>query len=219
MYIKNLLIATAVISAFASTSATAADENKSTSGIYGGIDIGYGRVNTGAADTAQALANLAGETVTYSYDKGVGVGRIFLGYTINENISTEIAYFTSTKLDVNYSSAHGVANENAKANGGDISVLLRPSASTGLNNAFLRLGAQYSKVDGSASLAYTSDGTTTIYTANGNETGTGFLIGAGYDAPINKNTSARVSYTYIDNLGGISGANVNLFSAGLKFDF
>lgn len=216
---KNILIYTAVLTAFVSSSAFAADENKSSSGMYGGIDIGYGRVDTGAADTAQVLANLAGETVTYSYDKGVGVGRIFLGYTINENISTEIAYFGSTKLNVNYSSAHGVANENARANGADISVLLRPSASTGLNNAFLRLGAQYSKVDGSASLAYTSGGTTTIYTASGNDTGSGFLIGAGYDAPINKNTSARISYTYMDNLGGLSGANVNLFSAGLKFDF
>ena len=98
-------------------------------------------------------------------------------------------------------------------------MLLRPSISSGLNNAFLRLGAQYSKVDGSASLTYTSGGTTTIYTANGNDKGAGFLIGAGYDAPINKNTSARVSYTYMDNLGGLSGANVNLFSAGLKFDF
>lgn len=216
---KNILLASAILTALVSSNAFAEDANKSTSGMYGGIDIGYGRVNTGAADTAQALANLAGETVTYSYDKGVGVGRIFLGYTINENISTEIAYFSSTKLNVNYSSAHGVANENAKANGGDISVLLRPSASTGLNNAFLRLGAQYSKVDGGASLTYTSGGTTTIYTANGNDTGTGFLIGAGYDATINKNTSARISYTYMDNLGGLSGANVNLFSAGLKFDF
>jgi opacity protein-like surface antigen len=216
---KNILLASAILTALVSSNAFAEDATKSTSGMYGGIDIGYGRVNTGAADTAQALANLAGETVTYSYDKGVGVGRIFLGYTINENIATEIAFFSSTKLNVNYSSAHGVANENAKASGGDISVLLRPSVSTGLNNAFLRLGAQYSKVDGSASLTYTSGGTTTIYTANGSDTGTGFLIGAGYDAPINKNTSARISYTYMDNLGGLSGANVNLLSAGLKFDF
>lgn len=214
---RKILIATAVISALASSSAFAADTTAG--GVYGGIDIGYGLVKTDAAETAQELANLAGETVTYSYDKGVGVGRIYLGYTINENFATEIGYFGSSKLNVNYSSAHGIANENAKARGADISILLRPSASTGLNNAFLRLGAQYSKVDGSANLSYNDGVTITTYSATGNATGTGFLIGAGYDTPIDKNMSARVSYTYIDRLGGMSGANVNLFSAGLKVDF
>jgi opacity protein-like surface antigen len=216
---KNILLASAILTALVSPTAFAADSNKSNNGMYGGIDIGFGQVKTDAADTAQALANAAGETVNYSYDKGVGVGRVFLGYNINENISAEIAFFSSTKLDVNYSSAHGVANEDAKATGGDISILLRPSTTSGLNNAFLRLGAQYSKVDGSANLVYTNGGTTTTYTASGNEKGAGFLIGVGYDAALDKNMSARISYTYMDNLGGISGANVNLISAGLKFDF
>lgn len=216
---KKLIIATAIISALGSSSAFSADSNKPTSGAYGGIEIGYGQVKTDAADTAQELANLAGETVTYSYDKGVGVGRIYLGYTINENFATEIGYFGSSKLNVNYSSAHGIANENAKARGADISILLRPSASTGLNNAFLRLGAQYSKVDGSANLNYNDGFTIATYSATASATGTGFLIGAGYDAPIDKNMSARISYTYIDKLGGMSGANVNLISAGLKVDF
>ena len=214
---KKLIIATAIISALGSSSAFAADATAG--GVYGGIELGYGLIKTDAAETAQELANLAGETVTYTYDKGVGVGRIYLGYTINENVATEIGYFGSGKLNVNYSSAHGIANENAKARGADISILLRPSTSTGLNNAFLRLGAQYSKVDGSANLSYNDGVTITTYSATGNATGTGFLIGAGYDTPIDKNMSARVSYTYIDRLGGMSGANVNLFSAGLKVDF
>lgn len=216
---KKILRYTAVLTVLVSSTAFAAELNKLTSGVYGGVDVGYGRVETDAAEVAQALSAAAGETVTYSYDKGVGVGRIYLGYMVNENIATEIGYFASTKLDVNYSSAHGLANENAKASGGDISILLRPSVSTGLNNAFLRLGAQYSKVDASANLAYNDGFTSATYSAQGSYTGAGFLVGAGYDAPIDKNMSARVSYTYIDRLGGWSGANVNLLSAGLKVDF
>ena len=216
---KNLLTYTAVLTALVSSTAFGADSNKPTSGIYGGVDVGYSKVETGAAETAQILANLAGETVTYSYDTGTGVGRIYLGSAVNENIAAEIGYFGSTTVDVKYSSAHGLANESVKAKGVDISILLRPSVSTGLNNAFIRLVAQYSKVDGGANLAYINGGTTVTYSAQGSASGTGFLVGVGYDAPIDKNMSARVSYTYIDSLGGLSDANVNLFSAGLKVDF
>ena len=35
-------------------------------GPYGGADIGYARVDTKAPETAQYLANLAGETVSYT---------------------------------------------------------------------------------------------------------------------------------------------------------
>jgi opacity protein-like surface antigen len=216
--VKKLIIATAIISALGSSSAFSADSNKPTSGAYGGIEIGYGSVKTVAADIAQVLANDISETVTYSYNKGVGVGRIYLGYTINENIATEIGFFGSTKLNTNYSSANGLGNTSEKARGGDLSILLRPSVSTGLNNAFLRLGAQYSKIDTSGGFIF-DDGVTITEYGTTNENGTGFLIGAGYDTPIDKNMSARVSYTYIDNLGGVSGTNANLFSAGLKVDF
>lgn len=215
---KNILLASAILTALVSSNAFAEVANKPSNGMYGGIDIGYGRVKTGVAQTAQYLANDINEDVTATYDKGVGVGRVYLGYTINENIATEIGFFGSTKHHTNYSSTNGLGDISAKARGGDISVLLRPSVSTGLNNAFLRLGAQYSKIDESGDFVHNDGVTITTYSTT-NEKGSGFLIGAGFDAPIDKNMNARISYTYMDNLGGLSGANVNLLSVGLKFDF
>lgn len=188
-------------------------------GAYLGADVGYAWVDTGAKDTAQALANLAGETVSYKDDGGAVLGRLFLGYNFNENVGIELGYFQSGSVDVDYRSANGQANENYKAKGGDLSLLLRPSVSSGLNGLFLRAGGHYSKVDGKASLAYDDGVTAATYTANGWESGTGFLVGAGYDFKLDKSTNARISYTYMDRLGGVSNADANVLTFGINAGF
>lgn len=188
-------------------------------GAYLGADVGYGWVDTNAKDTAQTLANLSGETVSYKDDEGAVLGRLFLGYNFNENVGVELGYFGSGSVDVDYRSANGQANENAKVRGVDLSLMLRPSVSSGLNGLFLRAGGHYSKIDGNASLAYNDGTNAATYSASGSESGTGFLVGAGYDFNLDKNINARVSYTYLDSLGSVSNADVNVLTFGLNTNF
>lgn len=214
---SKILMTSAVILTLASSQAFA--ESAATNNFYVGVDAGYAKVDTQASKTAQYLANLTGLTTSYTSDDGAFVGRIFAGSNINENISAEIGYFRSSDLTNNYVQARGTANENFRGQGVDFSVLLRPSVSTGLNNLFARVGGHYSEVSGDASVTYVGNTYSLSASGSSNKSGAGFLVGLGYDLPIDKNISARVGYTYMSDLGGVSGANLNLFSAGLKLDF
>ena len=51
-----------------------------------GVEAGYAYADLGADKTAQELANLAGTTVTYTYDKADLMGRIYGQYGINETL-------------------------------------------------------------------------------------------------------------------------------------
>ena len=92
----------------------------------------------------------------------------------------------------------------------DISFLLRPSKSTGLNGLFVRLGGHYDL----ARVTYSS------FYANGwaAKWGGGALIGLGYDVDLNDNFSTRISYSYLDNVAG-SNYNANEGSIGLIYKF
>jgi opacity protein-like surface antigen len=186
-------------------------------GPYGGADIGYARVDTKAPETAQYLANLAGETVSYTYDRAAVVGRAFAGYQFNENIALEAGYFSTGDLSNKYTSASGAATEDYRGRGGDLSFLLRPSVTSGMNNAFLRLGGHYSEVDGDASVRFSTTTYSLTGSGNANQTGTGFLVGAGYDLPIDKNIAGRFGYSFYNQLGGLSGADAHVLTVGLKF--
>jgi opacity protein-like surface antigen len=186
-------------------------------GPYIGADIGYARVDTKAPETAQYLANLAGETVSYTYDRAAFVGRAFAGYQFNENIALEAGYFSTADLSNRYTSASGSATEDYRGRGGDLSFLLRPSATSGMNNAFLRLGGHYSEVEGDASVRFSTTTYSLTASGNANQSGTGFLVGAGYDLPMDKNVAGRIGYTFYNQLGGLSGADAHVLTVGIKF--
>ena len=186
-------------------------------GPYGGADIGYARVDTKAPETAQYLANLAGESVSYTYDRAAFVGRAFAGYQFNESIALEAGYFSTGDLSNRYTSASGSATEDYRGRGGDLSFLLRPAVTSGMNNAFLRFGGHYSEVDGDASVRFSTTTYSLTGSGNANQTGTGFLVGAGYDLPIDKNVAGRIGYTFYNQLGGLSGADAHVLTVGIKF--
>ncbi len=61
---------------------------------------------------------------------------------------------------------------------------------------------------------------TTTYSLTGsgntNQTGTGFLVGAGYDLPIDKNIAGRFGCSFYNQPGGLSGADAHVLTVGLK---
>jgi opacity protein-like surface antigen len=91
----------------------------------------------------------------------------------------------------------------------DYSLLLRPNKSTGLNGLFVRAGGHWSD---------TSVDACAFSCASANQSGSGFMAGAGYDAKFNEAMSARISYTYRNSLSSLD-ADGHVGSAGILFNF
>lgn len=169
-----------------------------------GVDVGFGFADIGAKDTAQTIANLAGSTVTYSYDLGAVAGRLYLDYGISDDLLFEAGYFQSGDIDAKYTLSGTTVTESYSVNGFDIAAVYAPSN----EGYFFKGGFHSSEISGNASI--TISGTT--YSAKATASGGGFLIGGGYDYG-----GSRVGYTYYANIGGDSDANVGLLYYGWRF--
>jgi opacity protein-like surface antigen len=174
---KKLLLALAISTI--TSGAFAADA----SGPYMGAEAGYAKLQ--------------------SSDGGVGVGRFYGGYNVNENVGLELGLFRTANVDYLYPGTTVTVH----AYGADASVLLRPSISSGFNGLFARIGLHDDNVHASATNGRWAD-----------KWGGGVILGAGYDAKINENLSARISYSYLDNVAG-SDYSANVGSLGLNYKF
>jgi opacity protein-like surface antigen len=136
---------------------------------------------------------------------GSGLGRVFGGYNFNESVGIELgAYRMAT-----YEYRSSVINANVDNWGIDYSLLLRPSKSSGLNGLFVRAGGHWSD---------TSIDACAFSCASANQSGSGFLAGAGYDAKFNDTMSARIAYTYRDSLSSLE-ADGHTGTAGILYHF
>jgi len=209
MNISKLLAASLI----AISSSVLAEENK----FYGGIELGYVAVDTGADEIAQYLNTLIGQTVSYTYEDSAAIGRIFFGYDLDKTTSFEVGYFATGDTENTYTTAgavNGSAVQDFSVSGLDMSVLFRPSE----EGLFLRLGGHYSEVEATASLAFSTNTYSTSESRWATVWGTGFLAGLGYDyAMKDSDVKIRSSYTYYNGLGGISGGNMHNLSVGLVF--
>lgn len=201
-------------SLMAISSSIFAEENR----YYGGVELGYVYAETGAAETAQYLANLAGQTVSYTYEDSAAIGRIFLGYDIDKSTALEVGYFATGDTENTYTTAGaggtGSAVEDFSVSGVDLSVILRPSGEP----LFLRLGAHYSEIESTAALSFGGVGYSLTASGWATAWGTGLLGGIGYDyAMEDSDMKIRGSYTYYNKLGGVSGADMHAVSVGLLF--
>lgn len=173
--------------------------------VGGGIDIGFGYVDIGAKDTAQTIANLAGSTVTYTYDSGAFAGRFYIDYGITDQLLIEAGYFQSGNIDAKYTLSGVTVTESYSVNGFDLSAVIKPSD----QGIFFKGGFHSSDIQGNASIRISG----TTYAAKATASGTGYLVGAGYDFSENY----RIGYTYYSNIGGDSNADVGLAYIGWKF--
>ncbi len=205
---KKIIIAIAAVSA--STVAFAQSGFKP--GFYVGGDIGYTIVDNNAQAFANGLVATNGGSASVTQNRDVGIGRIYGGYKITENFDVEVGYFASGDVSYRFS---GVSSGNTAysgtadvaAKGIDYSILMRPSISTGWNAAFLQVGGHSSKE------------TVDVYGTNirGGKlsaSGTGYLLGAGYDFNITKEIDIRVKATYLNKIAGTSD-DATVYSVGV----
>ena len=167
-----------------------------------GAEIGWSPVELEAEDTAQAIANASGSTVTTEYDTGVFVGRLFGEYGLTSNAAVEVGYFRTTSADATYKIGADSASESYDVSGFDIAAVLKSS-----DGLFGKVGMHSSKVDGEANV--TIGGTS--YSATGSADGTGILFGGGYEMD-----NMRYAITRYDGVGGID-TNVTYLSVGFLF--
>lgn len=179
---------------------------------YFGIEGGYTFADMKAKETAKTLADLSGSTVTYTYDKATPSVRLFAGFNFNKNFSGELGYFQTSSLDATYTITGASAKENYKASGVDFALVWRP-VETGF---FLKAGMHSSKLKGEASLTI---GGTTYNISGDSKSGTGALVGLGYEGSIDKSLGWKVGYTFYDSIGGVSSADAGTAYLGIVSSF
>jgi hypothetical protein len=169
---------------------------------------------------ASGLVGAVGGTASSVQDTGTTIGRFFGGLSVNENFGAELGYIMSGTANASFSgvSSGSVAysgTASQKTTGFDYSALIRPGISTGYNGLFLRVGGHSlsTKVDVNI-VTGSSSGVSSSTTS-----GTGSLIGIGYDGKINDKLDFRLAYTAYNSVGGVSGNDTSLVSFGLIAKF
>jgi hypothetical protein len=207
------LITTAMLFLAFNVSSNVNAQTSSSDDIYVSISggLGFADVSEYAAAVAQLGANALGETVYYSYDRATWAGKGSFGYEFTENINFEVGYFMTGDIDIKYSIASGVAVEEAFSGSGfDYSV----KYDFDTEGLYARLGGHSSDLDHSASVTLngTTFATTTVTTS-----GTGALIGLGYEMKEANGSSTFFGYDLYQDVGGSSGADFGYLYYGVRF--
>ena len=207
-----------MVLAISALSSQAFAAEKNLVGGYGGVELGYSKVESDAQAAANNLVSQVGGAVTVTQDTGVAIGRLFAGYNINENFAVELGYIGTSDVSQHAAGVAGnnvayTATANVSVSGIDYSVLLRPSIASGWNGLFGRIGGHYLE----ASTDYTATAASTV-SGTRNVSGGGFQVGLGYDSEIAENVDFRTSYTYYNSLAGGNG-HANVFSIGVLGKF
>jgi len=213
---SSTIAALAVVFTAASTSVYAADEK-----FYMGAELGSVSVENQAQEVANAFVDELGGAALVSQTVRNSASRIFAGLTINEHIDAEIGYVNTQDFKSTITGVAGAGftyNALAKTNvsGLDYSLLLRPSKASGFNNAFLRVGMH--DYDTKTSTSLTAGGMT-IPVPTQKESGTGSMLGVGFDWNVQKNISLRVSVTQLSKLSGDSDSDATFAAIGLIAKF
>jgi OOP family OmpA-OmpF porin len=185
-------------------------------GFYMGAGVGFNKVDNSLSEFNTAMLNAVGGSIVSTQETGVQNLRLLGGYKINENFAVEVGYVNSSKWDLNFSgvSSGNVAyngNGNISFSGLDVAAVVRPGASSGYNNFFATIGLHNYKAK--VGVTFTVNGTP--YTTNTSETGTGTLLGIGYDLKIDKGLDLRFTATRLNKLAGDSDSNTTNIGIGL----
>ena len=167
-----------------------------------GIELGWTPIDIEAEETAQAIANASGSTVTVEYDTGAFVGRVFGEYGISSNLGIEVGYFQTSGAGATYTIGANSASEEYDIHGLDLSAVFKSP-----EGFFGKVGLHSSTIDGSAKIVIGG----TSYSATASKTGTGALIGAGIDVD-----NTRYSFTHYADVAGLD-TSMSFFSAAWLF--
>ena len=184
-----------------STSPALADD-----GVYFSLSGGLATVDIGdsAGQTAQTIANAAGQTVNYEYDQATWALRLAAGIPVTDAISIEGGYFMTGDIDIKYSLPTASAEENYSASGFDI--VAKYTTDTGL---FLKGGAHRSEVTAKGSITI---GGTAYNVGSVSASGSGIVLGIGIET-----NGSIYGYDMYQDVAGFKGNDVGYLYYGIKF--
>lgn len=180
--------------------------------FYFGLDVAYLRQKNQTRDFKEAWFDEFGTTPSVKQDRNAGAGRIFAGYSVNENLSLELAYFKTTKEKIDASDNIRSASIKYDAKGVELSGLFSPSQ---FPNFFVKAGAIYSELDARISASAGNN----VGTSSVNDKGWGYVAGFGYKYPINQVVDIKATYAYYGRVAGDSDSHLNLLSLGFQYHF
>lgn len=197
---KNIAAVVAAIAAMMAAGSVAAQTTDS--GVYVGIE--------GALVTIDSIVTPTNGVKT-SETNETGALRALVGYQINKNFAVELGYFATDDFKQEGTDRARTVRYNMKADvkGADLSVIYKFTEF--VPGLYLKAGATRSKV--AVELNQPAG------TASASQTGTGYLLGLGYEFNVAQNVGIRVGYTRFEKLGGESDNKMNMYSAGLKYQF
>jgi len=155
-----------------------------------------------AEETAQAIANASGSTVTYTYDEATWVGRLFVDYPLGTEASLEVGYFFTGSLDATYTISGASATEAYNARGVDVSAVFRS------DGVFFKAGMHSSEMDGEATITISG----TKYNVSDTISGSGYLVGGGFEED-----DQRIGITYYADVGGDGDSDMTMLYYGVLF--
>jgi|APCry1669189733_1035249.scaffolds.fasta_scaffold20842_2 hypothetical protein len=167
-----------------------------------------------------SMVNTFGGTAAESVPNNISEGRIFFGKHLSENWGFETGYFYTSPLTINYRgvTGHGVSwtGQTSNSIGAiDLMATLRGSSGTFFENYFVKYGIQDANLNQTNSIS--AGGSTA--TANFNKSGVGSVFAFGYDRQLFGNFDGRLTYTYMNNIGGQTGLTSYIVNAGLVYKF
>jgi len=141
--------------------------------------------------------------------------RLFGGYQFSPNWAAELGYLSSSSFSMRQSDAFGTVESDMKLSGLELSGVYK--FTQGVPGLFLKAGVTRFKAKGSS--RDTAVGTGVVTIDSGSQTGSGYLFGIGYEAPLSGNLNGRIGFTRYQKVAGESDANINAVYVGLKYNF
>ncbi|MCP1573458.1 opacity protein-like surface antigen [Herbaspirillum rubrisubalbicans] len=146
-----------------------------------------------------------------------GMVRLGIGYQFNPNFSLEAGYFRIGETSVEYKDTFTRDGSKARINGFDLIASYKFTG--GLPGLYVKGGLTQATVTEDGYNEFRDLGRVSVTNSRETSSGTGYLLGVGYEYDLTKSFSINGGYTRYQSLAGHSNADVNFFSAGLKYRF
>lgn len=146
-----------------------------------------------------------------------GMFRFGGGYQFTPNFSVEMGYFRIGETSAEKTDRFSRDSAKARVNGFDLTASYK--FSNVLPGLYFKGGITQSKLTEDDHYEYSDLGFSGSVRERASRSGTGYLLGLGYEYDLTKSFSINGGYTRYEGLGGQSNADVNLFAAGLKYRF
>jgi OOP family OmpA-OmpF porin len=174
-------------------------------GFYVGGGVGFNAIKNELATLNTTMVSAVGGSISSSQDTSVRNLRVIGGYKVNDNFAVELGYTNTSDFGLAFSGRSGGSvaysgKGTSAISGFDIAAVLRPNVSSGFNNFFATVGVHSYKNKTNVTFTVSS----TNYSDNTSESGTGAMFGAGYDWNIDKDVDVRLSLIRMSKLAGNS---------------